>query len=165
MWCGILLAAALVAPVARSDGGRVCASERSGTLRVSLLTAPTPLRVGRAEIVLVVEAAPEATTRTRLRLWTGERTRLDLDERSGPGGGVFPAEVDLDLAGPIEIEAHTEQAADAVTVRCHTVAEQRRPALLANWPLLALPPLAVALFATGRLAGRPRSARRRQPAA
>jgi hypothetical protein len=65
----------LLAPVrpARGDGGIVRASRRSGPYVVTVFTTPTPLRVGRADVSLMVQTAEtdrvvtDAETTIRLR--------------------------------------------------------------------------------------------------
>ena len=103
------LAWALAAPAARSDGGRVCASEAEDGVRVTLLTSPTPLRVGRAEIVLVVDAAAgsEAGSSAGVSLWlrAADGSVRDLDATRSAGDGVYAAAVELRAPGTIPARA------------------------------------------------------------
>ncbi len=66
---------ALAAP-ARGDGGTLRLSERAGPYRVSIFTAPEPLRVGPADISVLVQdagsGAPVADVVVRLPLWPAE---------------------------------------------------------------------------------------------
>ncbi len=162
-----MLVAALAAPAARSDGGRVCASQAEDGVRATLLTSPTPLRVGRAELVLVVEDAGgraadlAAGVRLRLRAADGSVRDLDAARSAGAGGEVYAATADFGATGPIEIEARAGRAA----ARCRIEVEPAAPRILAHWPLVAFPPLAVALFVTSRLLARRRPRRPRQLAA
>ena len=108
-----MLVAALAAPAARSDGGRVCASQAEDGVRATLLTSPTPLRVGRAELVFVVEdaggRAADLAAGVRLRLRAADGSVRDLDVEVRRDGGDL---LGLLLAG--DLRAHLLELFDDI---------------------------------------------------
>ncbi|MCC6641318.1 MAG: hypothetical protein IT386_09175 [Deltaproteobacteria bacterium] len=165
------LAAAAPCPAARGDGGRVCASEASGALRVTVLTSPTPIRVGVAEVVVRVDdvndSSPASAAAVALLLRAADGTTQEIDARpvAGASSSLYSVEVALASTGPLVIEARAGHGAVTSMVRCRTQVESALPPLRDHWPLVALPPVAVALFVTSRLLARRNATRRRQSAA
>ena len=162
------LGAMLLARGAAADGGSLCASEVEAGLRVSVFLDPTPLRVGPAEIGVLVQGAaddrpiPAASVRLRLSRPGNEAGARELEARIGTAANrlLHAATTSLDASGALEIEVHVSQGGHDARVRCSAEVGAGAPPLLVWWPLLALPPAAVALFATHQvLAGRLRARR------
>lgn len=149
---GLLVSGPLVAPPAAADGGVVCGSAAAAGLRLTVRVAPTPVRVGPAEIAVLVQDDASA----RIRPDVPVRIALEGAPWCGPaeqappgtsGGGLLRGVRKEVLApGPIRIVA----TAGETSVTCALEVEDALPPLVERWPLLAVPPLAVALYAAGR---------------
>lgn len=163
---GLALAAA---EIARADGGLPCGSGGAPPLRLTLWVAPTPVRVGPAELSVLVQsdgiAAGAAPPRVRLRVSRPdfcEPTR-DLEAVPGGSGGTRPgAMVTLEMPGPVIVEA--EASAGSVTARaiCKLEVAPAASPLREHVALLSLPPAAVALYAGSRVLAARQAARRRR---
>ena len=147
---GILLGAA---SAALADGGRLRAHEDAGDFRVAIFTSPEPLAAGEADVsVLVQERA------------TGE-TVLDAEvtlSLEGPGGVARSVPAVRHARNRLFYGATVTLAPGAwtATIRVHRgvaagearasfdVGEAPRPA--GTWPYLAIPPLAVVVYAANR---------------
>lgn len=155
---GIALLAVLgcglhVAP-ARADGGLVRASGEQDGLLVTLFTSPTPLRVGSADVSVLVQDAHtrdallDAVVEVRLEPPGGGDALVTtrLDHASATNKLLQAATLALAEPGRFRLVATARRGpASAVTGAEVEVAEQL-PALLALWPLLALPPAVVGIF-------------------
>jgi hypothetical protein len=88
----VALVSLLAADLARADGGAIRIQRDAGPLRITVFSAPEPLRVGAADLSVMVQS------------------------REG-GAPVLDAEVELRLEGPpperpIQVRATREQAAN-----------------------------------------------------
>ena len=167
---GALVCAATLAPMAAADGGHVCASATDGGLRVTIFTAPTPLRVGTAEIAVLVQDATDDSPRmdaaVQLHLTTpGAAELVTVEARAGADANrlLRAATVTLPAAGPIEIEAQVDGSSSQARVGCRTDVTEAAPPLLSSWPLLLFPPVAVALFAARQVLAIRQERRRSRP--
>jgi len=142
-----------VAP-ARADGGLVRASSEQAGLIVTLFTAPTPLRVGSADVSVLVqdartrEALLDAAVDMRLEPAGGGDAlqTARLDHATATNKLLQAATLALAQPGRFRLVATVRHGdASAVTSAEIEVAEPL-PALLALWPLLALPPAVVGIF-------------------
>lgn len=212
------LAGALLPASAPADGGRVCASRAAGSLVVTLFTAPVPLRVGPADLSVLVQdrtsrsALLDATVHLQLeparrsdpttasapaheqraahdaashrapgwadpvQISPGRMGPGQAEAREHPSSAPAAPEEHLGAAhrAPIEVTASSAQATNRLlqaalvdlpspgvwhlraTVRhgaqtaelgCVVDVVPAAPPLLSLWPQLALPPVAIALFA------------------
>lgn len=145
----VLLAVLGCAPAA-ADGGRVRARREAGPLAITVFTAPEPLRAGRADVsVLVQDRASgqvllDAAVALSLRGPDGQ-TRA-LEAVSGTNRLLKAAVVDLPVAGAWELEVSVQRAELLVTVSCELPVGPPVSSLAGIWPLVAIPPAAVALF-------------------
>jgi len=142
------------ASVAAADGGRLRAYGEAGEFRIAIFTRPEPLSAGPADVSILVQESE-----------SGEAV-LDADvtlELSGPGGVTtqlpaarharnrlfYGAAVDL-APGAWTVTARIRRGtADAESRASFEVGTSRIRAA-EPWPYLAVPPLAVALFAANR---------------
>ncbi len=150
---GFFCAAALAA-----DGGRLRASEESGPFRVSVYTRPDPVGAGPAEVSVLVQdratgqavldaeailavTGPDGVERT-VPVRRDARNRLFVSAEVGFPAGRSAVEVRVRRGGgQSRIGFEVEALAGA----------GRRTAMETIWPYLALPPVAVALFAANRM--------------
>jgi hypothetical protein len=150
--------------VAHADGGTLRLARVAGPFLVSVFTAPEPLRVGRADISVLVqepgrgEVVLGATVELRLQGPDGVEQTLRASHALATNRLLQSAQVELPAAGrwrlEITVDGQTTGACDlAVSPRLRLVADQ--------WMPLALPPICVLLFAwRARLSARPRAGRR-----
>ncbi len=153
----VLLACAGVfacAGAASADGGRLRSYGDAGDFRVAIFTRPEPLSAGPADVSILVQDRE-----------SGEPV-LDAEvtlELSGPGGfaAAVPAGrhgrnrlfygASLDLApGAWSVTARIRRGTAEAEARASFEVGNARSGALAPWPYLALPPLAVTLFAANR---------------
>jgi hypothetical protein len=152
----ILLAAALFASAAAvsADGGRLRVHEDASAFRVAIFTRPEPLVAGPADVSVLVQDRK-----------TGE-TVLDADVTlvmSGPDGSsiaaparrharnrlFYGARVEL-APGTWTAEARVRRGTESADVRGLLEVADGSAASFSPWPYLAVPPLAVGLFAVNR---------------
>lgn len=152
----LLLAAAvtIVTRDARGDGGLVRASGVQNGLLVTLFTTPTPLRVGSADLsVLVQDAATRATlldAQVTARVAPQHEGALPatarLDHATATNKLLQAASIALPIPGAYRIVVEARHGAARALLAADVTVEPPLPPLLALWPYLALPPLAVGIF-------------------
>jgi hypothetical protein len=154
---------ALVATLAGADGGIVRVSEPAGPFVLTVFTTPTPLAVGSADVSVMVQdresLVPMLDARVALELTFAaggrEPTRVEATRARAANRLLYAATVALPAAGEWRLEATAEAHGARGQVACRLPVEAGGPRVLAYWPWLVLPPLAVALFALNhRLARR-----------
>ena len=165
----VLLACAGVfasAGAASADGGRLRSYGDAGDFRVAIFTRPEPLSAGAADVSVLVQDRESG------------QPVLDAEvtlELSGPGGFAaavpagrhgrnrlfYGAAVQL-APGAWSVTARIRRGTAESEAYASFEVENARSGALAPWPYLALPPLAVALFAANRgLRRRERDRRKR----
>ncbi len=149
-----------------ADGGAIIARETINGLDLTVFASPFPLRAGPADVsVLVQDAKGKAVLDAAVEMsWTTTSSATAdwlppcCSMGTAPGktpalrthsqnklfyGAILPVR----SAGPSEISVTVKTAGAEATLSIPVeVAPPRAPAL-AYWPLLALPPVAVGLFA------------------
>jgi hypothetical protein len=145
----VLLAVLGCAPAA-ADGGRVRARREAGPLAITVFTAPDPLRAGRADVSVLVqdrasgEVLLDAAVALSLRGPDGQTHALEAV--SGTNRLLKAAVVDLPVAGAWELEVSVRRAERVTTVSCELPVGPPVSGLAGIWPLVAIPPAAIALF-------------------
>jgi hypothetical protein len=150
-WVVLLLP--LPAPAARGDGGTLRFSGPAGPYRVSVFTAPEPLRVGTADVsVLVQDAAGEAVSGVGVRL-----TLTHLDGGAEVSAAATPeaavnkllraAEVDLPAAGRWRLGVVIDGPGGRGHCGVDLEVAPPLPRWRELWPWVAWPAVPVALFA------------------
>jgi hypothetical protein len=148
---GLLLVAS---SPARGDGGELRCSRRAGPFLVSVFSAPVPMRAGPVDVSVLVQDAE-----TRQPILDAEVGVAFVP--SGRGAAVearaahaaarnrllYGALVDLPATGAWTLVATLERKGRSARLACSVDAAPPVPAPLAHWPALALPPLAIGLFA------------------
>lgn len=154
-WRAILLAALLLqseAP-AFADGGTLRLTRAAGPFVIALFTAPEPLRVGSAEVsVLVLERGAaaavllDATVELRVRAPDGTTRMLAPSHAAASNRLLQAALLELPAPGTWQLTIAVRHQGDTVTVSCELPVGSAPPPFLAQWPPLALPPLCILLF-------------------
>jgi hypothetical protein len=148
------LSIVLVARGARADGGSVQLQQVDGAFRVTVFTAPTPLRAGPADIsVLVQDVAndePVLDAEVVLALTsTGADAALHAaaTRQQASNKLLYAALVNLPSAGAWDLRVTVRRGRAAAVVGGRMAVAPALPPLLAHWPYLAFPPIAVLVFA------------------
>ena len=149
----------------RADGGAVCGSTSGGPLAVTTFTSPTPLRVGPADLSVLVQDRKTGAT-----LLDGEvEIRLEAPPEGPPPLGVVATAgaatnrllravtVQFPVAGPWRIRTTFRRDSDEATLDCAVEVIGAESPASGLWPYLALPPLAVFVFALHQWLRRRRS--------
>jgi hypothetical protein len=149
----VLAALASTAP-ARADGGLVRGSGVQNGFLVTIFTTPTPLRVGDADIsVLVQDAATRETlldTQVTARVSPQHEGALPATARLSHAAAtnklLQAATVALPIPGPYRIVVEVRRGMARAMIATDVTVEPPLPPLLALWPYLALPPAVVGIF-------------------
>jgi len=151
---GALVAPALAPHAARADGGVVRARVDRGALTITLFTNPTPLRVGAADISVLVqdrashEALLDAAVEVRLESLedaTAEAS-VPLSREAATNKLLQAASLRLAAPGRFHLVAVVRRGDQRAEVAAEVEVAPPLPALLALWPYLALPPVVVGIF-------------------
>jgi hypothetical protein len=153
----LLLPAALVLLLptfAAADGGLVRVSQPAGPFVLTVFTAPTPLAVGRADVSVMVQdrtsLVPVLDARVSVELTVaaggGAPLRVPATRAQATNRLLYAAPVTLPAAGEWRLRARVEREGTVGELACRLPVEAGRPRVLAFWPWLLLPPVAVALF-------------------
>lgn len=140
---------------AAGDGGLVRATESSGPFVITVLTSPTPLRAGPADVSVMVQhrdtSAPVLDARVSLVLGrrddAGAPIAVAVTRAQATNKLLYAAPVEVPAAGVWDAAVSVERGDDRARVGVALDVETARPGGWAVWPYLALPPAAVAVFA------------------
>lgn len=148
------LALLLLAHDADADGGLMRVSETAGPYVITVFTAPTPLRVGSADVSVLVQSAADRTTvldaavEVRAR---SENTGSARQSRATRGAAtnklLYASAIELPAAGPWTVEVHVRGGHGSAAVACHVEVEPARSALGTYWPYFLAPFVVLAAYA------------------
>jgi hypothetical protein len=149
----VLVSLALMQGAAFADGGQLQGSELSGPFVISLYTSPIPLRTGTVELTALITNSADrtpvldATVQILLRSETHPESAFVMKAMRGGDGLRYFATPKLKAAGrwSIRIEASNSQGSGTF-IRTLAV-EDALPIYISLWPVLAFPPVAIAVFA------------------
>lgn len=153
-WLLCVALATLHASHVHADGGLVRASGTQNGLTVTLFTTPTPLRVGQADVsVLVQDAATrEAVLDAQVKVRVAPQHEdampavATLDRAAATNKLLQAATVVLPIPGEYRIVVEARRGLARALLAAEVTVEPPLPRLLALWPLLALPPAVVGIF-------------------
>jgi len=158
-----LLLVLLFCGVARADGGTLRLSRTAGALVVSVFTTPEPLRVGRADVSVLVQRKANgevllgAPVALRLVGPDGAEQTLPASHAMATNRLLQSAQVELAAPGRWQLEIMVDREA---TVACELPVAPRLRPIADHWMALAVPPVCVFLFAwRARLSERLRRSR------
>ncbi len=154
----LALAVALLAAAsstARSDGGTVRARSTDGPFVVTVLTTPTPLAVGRADISVLLQdpesLRPVLDADVEILLapaaGDGPTVRAAATRESATNRLLYAATLDLPAPGRYTIRAEARRGPARADASGEVAVQDAAPAAIAYWPWLALPFIALALYA------------------
>jgi hypothetical protein len=156
---GALLACALAVASgtwrAYADGGTIRVVAPVGAYVVTVFSAPEPLRVGAADVSVLVQdrasGSPLLDAQVTLEVLPpgGDATprRLEATHAAATNKLLHAARVDIDRPGTWTVRVSVYRGSDAVEVQGTLPVIAPASTLSDIWPYLALPPLAVALYA------------------
>jgi FixH len=150
----ILVAVALFAQVhlALADGGVVQMQRSAGQFVITVFTAPAPLRVGPADISILVQDSSnhnpvlDANVTVRLYREGGEAIDAEAGRERSKNKLLYGALLRLPEAGRWKIEVIVLRNSVKARISGAIIVAPRQPFLFAYWWTLALPPVAIGLF-------------------
>jgi hypothetical protein len=146
----LIFASLFLAGAARGDGGVLRLSQSSGPFVISVFTAPEPLRAGRAELSVLVQARGavvlDATVALLVRAPDGTEQTLAATPGTANNQLFHSAVVELPTPGRWELRVTVRQAGLSATASCLLDVAPRATGLAAHWMPLSLPLLCILLF-------------------
>jgi hypothetical protein len=161
----VALIGLLIAAAASADGGQMCVTQSAGPFEVTVFTAPAPARVGPVDVsVLVVDRAghvPLLDADVQVGLRGTSPPALALGATATHAGAVnkllYAVALDVPTAGRWALDARVRAGEREATVSCDLDVEPPLGPLTGYWPYLALPAVAIGLFALQQWIRRSRS--------
>lgn len=147
-----LLSLLAAAGAAHADGGTVRIRDDAGSLRITVFSAPEPLRAGAADLSVLLQRrdVPVLDADVVLHLEDPAATgaiEARATHEAATNKLFYAAAVVLPVAGIWKLRVAVREAGEDFTVSGELPVEAPTPRWLTLWPYLALPPLAVLLFA------------------
>jgi hypothetical protein len=148
----LLLAVVLVPATTRGDGGTLRLSRAEGPFVISVFTAPVPLRVGTADVSVLVQRRSEnatlldATVELRTRAPDGTLAVQPASRAHAATGLLHAATVALPSPGRWRLTTVVRHQQSSATVICDLPVEREAPGLPEHALPLALPAVGVILF-------------------
>jgi hypothetical protein len=150
---------------AAADGGAVRLSEQKGGYRITVFTAPTPLRAGPVDFSVLVQEASTGELASEVQV------TIKAVRRGSPGVTLihpatteaatnklyYAATFDLPEPGWYSLGVSVDGALGEAQVRFEVEAAEPLPPWLAVWPWVGWPVLAILLFCIHQLLVRRRS--------
>jgi hypothetical protein len=150
------LAVALLAPPAWGDGGTLRVMEPSGAFVVAVFSTPEPLHVAPADLsVLVLERTGghpvlDAAVSLEVRPPAGSDgapQRLTASRQEATNKLLYAAPFVPGTPGDWTLHVTVTRGSESADVGCILPVTSDRAGLTAIWPYLAIPPIAIALYA------------------
>jgi hypothetical protein len=158
----LILLLTLVPGAAHGDGGAVRLSQQAGPYRVTVFTAPTPLRTGPADVSVFVqdgaggEALPDVTVRIILTpsgRW-GQTQEARATREAATNKLFQAATFDLPVPGRWQLVAAVEGPRGEARCACEVEVEAPPPRWVELWPWFAWPVVPVVLYVLHQVLGR-----------
>jgi hypothetical protein len=136
-----------------ADGGIVQFQKQAGPFFITLFSAPVPLRVGVADLSVMVQKiedrSPVLDCDVVLQLsHPGERDiRLAATRAQATNKLLYAGQPALRRPGKWHVDVEIKARGDTVRVAGDMIVLPEEAPLIAHWPYFALLPVAVALFA------------------
>jgi hypothetical protein len=140
---------------AHADGGAVCLREGSGAFLVTVFVAPEPAQAGPIDMsvlvqdrqtgAVILDAKVDLAVRRVGGGDTGLRTRATREQSTNKV--LQSGRIDLPTSGLWALRVFVSREGDESVFATILPVSPAAPRLIAFWPLLLLPPLAIALFA------------------
>jgi hypothetical protein len=149
-----MLALALRPGAAYADGGAVRLSQQAGPYRVTVFTAPTPLRAGPVDVSVFVQdgaggaALPDVTVRITLAPVGRDGPALEAraTHETATNKLFQAAAFDLPAPGRWRVGVAVEGPRGPAECACEVEAEAPPPRWVELWPWFAWPAVPIVLF-------------------
>ena len=133
----------------------MCVNQSAGPFDITVFTAPTPARIGPVDVsVLVVDRAgqlPLLDADVQVGLRPAAAPALERSATATHAGAtnklLYGVALDVPSAGSWTLEARVRAGERAATVSCVLEVEAPLGPLVAYWPYLGLPAVAIGVFA------------------
>lgn len=164
--CLTLLASAFLAAVScRGDGGAIIARQSVNGLDLTVFASPVPLRAGPVDVSVLVQQGDKAILDAAVEVawkagstsspeWLPPCCKMDFHAEKIPAlrahsnnRFLYSAIVPMKSAGPSELVIRVSQGEREAALSCDIEVRRSTPPVLAFWPWLVLPPVAIAGFA------------------
>jgi hypothetical protein len=150
----VTIALLLRAPVAGADGGAVQLRQTGGRFVVTVFAAPTPLRAGAVDVSILVQDRdtnePVLDAEVLIVLTPSGRDGTAIDAAATRAFAtnklLYAVVIDVPSAGAWDLRVTVRRGHEAATVAGQMIFAESVPPLLAHWPYLAFPPVAVLVF-------------------
>jgi hypothetical protein len=153
--CGLVVCL-LLSGKASGDGGTVRLKDSTGPFVVTIFTAPEPLRVGVADLSVLVQGRDngepilDAQVSIRLSLpassvGVGETIAVQATHAQAINKLLYAAAIDLPAAGKATLRVDVRRGAE-VTVSCALPIAPGPPPFAAVWKYLVMPPAVILVF-------------------
>jgi hypothetical protein len=164
--CLLAIAALFLLPsLAPADGGTIRLSEQKGGYRITVFTAPTPVRAGPVDVSVLVQDAATGEPAS------GVHVTIKAERRGSPGVALLhpatteaatnklyhAATFDLPEPGWYSLEVSIDGSPGEAQVLFELQAAEPLPHWFALWPWVGWPVLAILLFSIHQLLVRSRS--------
>jgi len=150
----LTLLVVLAVEPAWADGGTLRIQQDAGRLRITAFSAPEPLRVGVADLSVLVQRRAggdpvlDAEVALRLEGPPGEPPiELRATRAEATNELFYAARAELRAAGIWTLRVNVRSPGETEAVEGELPVGPPPPRLFGLWPYLALPPAAVAIFA------------------
>ncbi len=140
---------------ARADGGTLRLTRSEGNYQISVLTTPTPFRVGPVDVSVLVQDAitGEFIPNALVTVWLvlsdhqpGEALCYAATDKAATNKLLKAAVFNLPKPGRWEVKVTVEGEQGSATVHFELEAAQRVPGWLMIWPWVSWPAPAILLF-------------------
>lgn len=137
---------------ANADGGAIRLSESKGGYRITVFSAPTPLRAGAVDISVLVQDAstgvPLPQTSTSIRMIKSGRLALEYPATSEAATNKLLQATQFELPEPgrWELQVQVEGVHGRTVIAGELEAAESLPRWHEQWPWIAWPAIAIVLF-------------------
>jgi hypothetical protein len=141
---------------ANGDGGAVRLSAQQGHYRITVFSAPSPLRAGPVDIsVLVQDAATgeslgDGLVTVRMTKIGQPALEYPATRQAATNKLLHAAQFEIPMPGQWQLEVRVEGSQGAAVVGCELEAAEAVPRWLEMWPWICWPALVIALFGFGK---------------
>jgi len=138
-----------------ADGGKVIFQRKAGAFDITLFAAETPVRVGRADLSVMVQTSSTKTPvlDADVRLHLVRREATTIAEVSAPARHeqatnklLYAAMIDLNTPGQYRAEIAVQTKTESALVTGDLEVLPPEPPLLAHWPYFVALPIVALLF-------------------
>jgi hypothetical protein len=150
-----------------ADGGKVEFQKRAGNLNITLFSTPSPVRVGAADLSVMVQKVGDQTPvlDAAVMIHLAKQDKQNITEVVAPASHakatnkmLYAASMNVPSAGVWRAEVDVRQASEDAMVTGDINVLPPEPPLLTYWPYFALVPLVLLLFVFNRWLRRRRNA-------